>query len=169
MHQKTSNSQNNQQVLWVGIGCQRGTSWELIATAIEQVCRDYQLNESAIAGIATIDTKASEAGLVELCRLYHWCLKTFPAEVLSTISIPNPSPIIAKVTGTPSVAEAAALCAGLDLSQTSTQKSAPFTRQVRREIEVNLLVPKTIFRLDSQPGTVTVAVAKIVGSITQQL
>ena len=68
-----------QQVLWVGIGCKRGTSWQLFDQAIEQVFRENQLFPSAIAGIATIDTKASEVGLVELCHLRNLPLKTFSA------------------------------------------------------------------------------------------
>ncbi|NEO98122.1 MAG: precorrin-3B C(17)-methyltransferase [Symploca sp. SIO2E9] len=99
------------RVLWVGIGCERGTSKELLATAIEQTCQQYQLATAAIAAIATIELKADEVGLVELCRERNWPLQTFPAEVLSSVSVPNPSQIVAKEVGTPSVAEAAALVA----------------------------------------------------------
>ena len=99
------------RVLWIGIGCERGTSRELIETAIQNVCRSYHLAESAIAGIATIDTKSNETGIVELCQGRNWPLKTFSAEVLSSQEVPNPSNIVAKEVGTPSVAEAAALCA----------------------------------------------------------
>jgi cobalt-precorrin 5A hydrolase len=99
------------RVLWVGIGCQAATSRELIETAIQSVCRSYHLAESAIAGIATIDTKAGEIGLLELCEARNWPLKTFAADVLSSVEVPNPSDVAATAVGTPSVAEAAALCA----------------------------------------------------------
>ncbi|MEG3835868.1 cobalamin biosynthesis protein [Microcoleus sp. MON2_D6] len=99
------------RVLWVGIGCEGGTGRELIETAIKQVCRAYHLAESAIAGIATIDTKAGEVGLLELCQARNWPLKTFGADILSSVEVPNPSNIVVKEVGTPSVAEAAALCA----------------------------------------------------------
>ena len=99
------------RVLWIGIGCERGISREFIETAIQNVCRSYHLAESAIAGIATIHTKANESGIVELCQGRNWPLKTFSAEVLSSVEVPNPSNIVAKEVGTPSVAEAAALCA----------------------------------------------------------
>lgn len=58
----------HQIILWVGVGCQRGLSRELIEAAIAHVFRENQLSQNAIAGIATIDTKADEVGLVELCR-----------------------------------------------------------------------------------------------------
>ncbi|MBN3924887.1 MAG: cobalamin biosynthesis protein [Nostoc sp. NMS4] len=135
-----------QQVLWVGIGCKRGTSWELIDWAIEQVFRENQLLPSAIAGLATIDTKASEVGLVKLCRLRNLPLKTFSAEILSSVCVPNPARITDDKVGTPSVAEAAAILAA---SQLNIQES-----------RVKLLVPKQIFQMQGQPGAVTLAVAQ---------
>jgi cobalt-precorrin 5A hydrolase len=99
------------RVLWVGIGCKRGTSREFIEISIAKVCRAYHLAEGAIAGIATIDTKANEAGILELCQERNWALKTFPAHILNSVEVPNPSNIVAQEVGTPSVAEAAAICA----------------------------------------------------------
>jgi len=140
------------RVLWIGIGCERGTPRELIETAIQNVCRGYHLAESAIAGIATIDTKAGEVGLLELCQARNWPLKTFAADILSSVEVPNPSNIVAKAVGTPSVAEAAALCAASGESL----------------IKNPLLVPKQIFRSQNPPllqggvragSAVTVAVA----------
>ncbi|MFQ4141250.1 precorrin-3B C(17)-methyltransferase [Chlorogloeopsis sp. ULAP02] len=127
------------RVLWVGIGCERGSSRHLIETAIRQVFREHQLAEDAIAGIATIDIKADEVGLVELCQERDWPLKTFTADVLRIVSVPNPSQVVEKEVGTPSVAEAAALCAA---------------------DEVRLFVPKQIFRLQRELGAVTIAVAE---------
>ena len=140
------------RVLWIGIGCERGTSRELIETAIQNVCRSYHLAESAIAGIATIDTKSNETGIVELCQGRNWPLKTFSAEVLGSVKVPNPSNIVATEVGTPSVAEAAALCAASGESL----------------IKNSLLVPKQIIRTKNPPllqggvkvgSAVTVAVA----------
>jgi cobalt-precorrin 5A hydrolase len=99
------------RVLWVGIGCKRGTSREFIEISIAKVCRAYHLAEGAIAGIATIDTKANETGIIELCQQRNWPLKTFAANILNSQEVPNPSKIVAQEVETPSVAEAAALCA----------------------------------------------------------
>lgn len=133
------------RVLWVGIGCERGTSKELIETAIEQVCRSNHLSERAIAGIATIDIKADEVGLVQLCRDRNWPLRTFRADVLRSVNVPNPSAIVAAEVGTPSVAEAAALVAANNLGERPL---------------VPLQVAKQIFKLEGQPGAVTVAIAQ---------
>ncbi len=148
--------QLHQQILWVGIGCQRGTSGQLIDRAIQQVFQENRLAESAIAGIATIDTKASEVGLLELCHLRNWPLKTFCAEILCTVCIPNPTKITEEAVGTPSVAEAAAILAASQLTSSLTV-SLLTSAEV---LGVSFLVPKRIFRLQGQPGAVTVAVAQ---------
>ena len=147
------------RVLWVGIGCERGTSRQLIETAIQQVCRDNQLAIPAIAGIATIDLKADEVGLVELCRDRSWPLRTFSSDILRSICVPNPSAVVKAEVGTPSVAEAAAIVGQAScLSETAhSRQDACSTQDVH---STKLLVAKKIFRLEGQPGAVTVAIAQ---------
>lgn len=132
--------------MWIGVGCTSGISAELLVLAIEQVWQNYELPKMAIAGVATIDIKARETGLVEFCHSHNLPLKTFPAEMLSQVVVLNPDEAIAKIVGTPSVAEAAAILA---VSQVHSA--------------VKLLVPKQIIRLPEQPGAVTIAVAQRLG------
>ncbi|MEH1942385.1 MAG: cobalamin biosynthesis protein [Nostoc sp.] len=144
-----------QRVLWVGIGCKRGTSWQLIDRAIEQIFRENQLFQSAIAGIATIDIKASEVGLVQFCNLRNLPLKIFSAQILRCVCVPNPATISDRKVGTPSVAEAAAILAA---TQTPLLTASSFTST--EALGVRFLVPKQIFQLEGQPGAVTLAVAQ---------
>lgn len=139
------------RVLWVGIGCERGTSRSLIETAIQQVFQHYHLAEEAIAGIATIDRKADEIGILELCRERNLPLKTFPADVLCRVNVPTPSTVVNQEVGTPSVAEAAAYCAGVQRCR-GAEENDPISNP--------LLVPKQIFKLKGEPGAVTVAIAQ---------
>lgn len=135
------------RVLWVGIGCERGTSRQVIETAVCQVFQAHHLAEAAIAGVATIDLKADEVGLLELCNDRHLPLRCFSAVQLRTIAVPNPSTTVAAEVGTPSVAEAAALLAS-QLAAKSSNEQPP------------LLVTKQIIRLPGHAGAVTVAVAQ---------
>jgi cobalt-precorrin 5A hydrolase / precorrin-3B C17-methyltransferase len=128
------------RVLWVGIGCERGSSKALIESAIAQVCQRHHLAIDAIAGIATIDLKADEVGILEYCRDRNLPLKTFSADILSNINVPNPSKIVAQEVGTPSVAEAAAIA-------------------VAGGENASLLVSKQIVKRDDETGAVTVAIA----------
>ncbi|MEM6437928.1 MAG: precorrin-3B C(17)-methyltransferase, partial [Cyanobacteria bacterium P01_D01_bin.115] len=134
------------RVLWLGIGCERGTSQALIDHAIATVCQTHHLAQGAIAGIATIDLKADEAGLVQLCQERQWPLRCFTAAALSKITVPHPSAVVEKAVGTPSVAEAAALLAAQQHSEAGS--------------DLQLSVTKQVFREAAQPGAVTVAISQ---------
>ena len=97
------------RLLWVGIGCERGASGITIAQAIQTIFRSHHLAAGAIAGIASLDRKADEAGLLEFCRDRALPLRFFSAEQLRSVPIPHPSQSVAAAVGTPSVAEAAAI------------------------------------------------------------
>jgi cobalamin biosynthesis protein CbiG len=83
----------------------------MIETAIAQICHSYQVPLEAIAGLATVATKATDLNLVELCGDRQWQLQTFPVEVLKKVVVPNPSEVVATKLGTMSVCEAAAILA----------------------------------------------------------
>lgn len=135
------------RVLWVGIGCERGTPRELIEQAVRQVFQANHLAVDAIAGVATIDLKADEVGLVELCRDWQIPLRCFSSEQLKDIPVPTPSAIVAAEVGTPSVAEAAAI-----LAATHPPIAASSSESLR--------VKKQIFRAADSAGAVTIAVAQ---------
>jgi cobalt-precorrin 5A hydrolase / precorrin-3B C17-methyltransferase len=132
------------RVLWVGIGCERGTSKKLIEDAIAQVCKRYHLATEAIAGLATIELKADEVGLLEYCRDRNFPLVTFFSNTLQEVNVPNPSSIVDREVGTPSVAEAAAILAA---------------KREEEKSNISLIVPKQIIKQDGEPGAVTVAIA----------
>ncbi len=127
------------RVLWLGIGCERGTEKALIAHAIEKVCAQNHLAVEAIAGVATLSLKADEAGLLEFLKEKNWPLECFEAEVLKALPVPNPSAVVEQVVGTPSVAEAAAIAI--------TQAS-------------QLRVQKQIVKQAGLKGAVTIAIAQ---------
>lgn len=127
------------RVLWIGIGCERHTPYRVIEAAINTVCQRFELAIASVAKVATIDLKADEAGILEFCQRQGLPLQTFSAAELNCVAVPTPSKVVAQEVGTSSVAEAAAILAsGGD----------------------NLIVPKQIFRLEGEPGAVTVAIAQ---------
>ncbi|MEO0409641.1 MAG: cobalamin biosynthesis protein, partial [Cyanobacteria bacterium P01_A01_bin.135] len=126
------------RVLWLGIGCERGTSTAVVTAAVEQALAQHSLSPLAVAGVTTLDLKADEAGLLAFCRDRRWPLRCYDAPTLAQVKVPHPSEVVAQAVGTPSVAEAAAL-----------QASGA----------VNLQVAKQVVRLDGEPGAATVAVA----------
>jgi len=98
-------------VLWIGIGCERNTSKELIANSLNNLLESRNLSKYSIAGLATVDIKKDEKGILELAEEKKLPVRFFSKEDLSTIIVPNPSNVVQKEIGTPSVAEASCLLA----------------------------------------------------------
>lgn len=110
----------------VGIGAAAGIGVDEVLAAVDAV-----LPPGAVGvRLATLDTRAAEAGVVAAAASRNWPLTGYPAAELARVPVPSPSDRVAARVGTPSVAEAAALLGG-----------------------GTLLVPKTVH------GRVTVAVA----------
>ncbi len=126
--------------LWVGLGCRHGTTRSTIELALQEICQAHHLAEASIAGIATIDAKATESGLLDLCRDRGWILRLFTAELLRSVAVPTPAATVDRQVGTPSVAEAAALLASA-------------AQQLR--------VPKQILRFPDRAEAVTIAIAQV--------
>ncbi len=126
------------RTLWVGVGCERGTAAAVVEHGIRQTLSEQNLAVEAIAGLASIDLKKDEAGLLELSHHFDWPIRLFPNAVLARQSVPNPSKTVDQCVGTPSVAEAAAL----EAAQVST-----------------LLIPKHVFKTERE-GSCTIAIAQ---------
>lgn len=135
------------RMLWVGIGCERDTSPLLIEKAVNSVLDQYNLERGAIASLVTIDLKGDEKGILELAQRWQLPLKTFTAQELNLIDVPNPSRIVENEVGTKSVAEASAL------------KGANWSNLPENHPSPTLVVPKHIFKEEGFKGAVTVAIA----------
>ena len=140
--------------LWVGIGCKRGSSGDLLHWAVLQALETYSLQQEAIAGLATLDRKAQEPGLVTLAAQWNLPLIAISPEILSQIPVPHPSRVVAQKVGTSSVAEAAAISAAM----MSLGNFPPLLSGVLPDL-LPKLFPKQVYRLANQPGVVSVAVA----------
>jgi cobalamin biosynthesis protein CbiG len=96
-------------MLWIGIGCQKGVSGKSIESAILQALALQDLNIADVVGVASIDLKSQEPGILEVCAKYRWQLQTYSAHELDNVQIYQPSTAVAQLMGTKSVAEAAAI------------------------------------------------------------
>ncbi|MFA4943905.1 MAG: precorrin-4 C(11)-methyltransferase [Lentisphaeria bacterium] len=97
------------QPLCLGIGCRRGTTAEEIAAAVETALAAAGLEPERVAGLASVDAKQDEPGLITFAGRRALPLRFYPATELAAVPVPTPSSAPAKAVGTPSVAEAAAL------------------------------------------------------------
>ena len=115
--------------LWIGIGCERNTSFSLLERSISEALERSELAEEAVAGLATIDIKDNEQGLIKLSHKKGWPIRFFNSQKLSKISVPNPSEIVAQEVGCNSVAEASSVLASGSDSELLQEKIIFFANE----------------------------------------
>ncbi|MFD9729906.1 Rv2231c family pyridoxal phosphate-dependent protein CobC [Streptomyces sp. NPDC059072] len=101
--------------LVVGVGGRAGVSVAEVCALVEETLRGAGLASESVTALATVESKAAEAGLAGAAERFGVPLIGYPAEQLAAITVPHPSEAVRVETGTPSVAEAAALAAGGEL------------------------------------------------------
>ncbi len=95
----------------LGLGARAGVPEAERAAAIAAALGEAGLAATEIAGLATLDRRAAEAGVRAVAERHGWPVLAFEAACLAAADVPNPAPAVAAAAGTPSVAEAAALLA----------------------------------------------------------
>ena len=98
----------------VGIGCKRGTSFEVIENAVNSVFAESGIDIARICKAATINIKADEQGLQRFCGSHHITLQTYTAdELMKAEGEFESSPFVLKTVGADNVCErSAVLCSG---------------------------------------------------------
>lgn len=97
--------------LWVGLGCNRGTPKVDFERAVIQLCTENQLNQSSIAGYASIDLKADESGLLDFAESEGQVIQFYAKEQLNLVDGVSTSAVVLAATGAKGVAEPAAVLA----------------------------------------------------------
>jgi len=95
--------------LTVGVGASRGAPAGEIGQLIEGTLTELGLCARSVRYLATAEVKADEPGVLAAAAGRGWRVVTFPASRLAAVPVPNPSEVVRRAVGTPSVAEAAAL------------------------------------------------------------
>ncbi len=97
--------------LSLGIGCNRGTSAQKIDLAVRQTLSRFGIAQQALCGIASIDIKKDERGLLEFALAKGLPLRFFPARALDQVKGIQASETVKKATGARGVCEPAAILA----------------------------------------------------------
>ncbi|MEV1293788.1 cobalamin biosynthesis protein [Pseudonocardia sp. NPDC049635] len=92
----------------VGVGLRPGVPAAALVELLRRVAGEHDL-DLARAVVATLDRRAGEPGLLQ--AVAPRIPRGYPAGRLAGVVVPAPSDRVAAATGTPSVAEAAALLA----------------------------------------------------------
>lgn len=100
--------------LIAGIGCRRGTSLEALASALENALASAERTSADLTALASWSGKGNEPGLLALAESWGLTLHLLDGDTLAAQPVSQPSTTVTRLTGLPSVAEAAALAtAGL--------------------------------------------------------
>ena len=96
--------------LVVGVGCNRGAGADEIDAAVSATLRDAGLAREAVAGLASIDAKADEAGLLAAAKARGWPVSFVGADRIRALGdLPDPSPAARRALGVDGVAAPAAM------------------------------------------------------------
>ncbi|MFE7183528.1 Rv2231c family pyridoxal phosphate-dependent protein CobC [Streptomyces erythrochromogenes] len=101
--------------LVVGVGGRAGVSVEEVCALVEETLRGAGLAAGSVTALATVDVKAAEPGIAGAAERFGVPVLGYPADRLAAVAVPHPSEAVRAETGTPSVAEAAALMTGGEL------------------------------------------------------
>ncbi|MER6499388.1 precorrin-3B C(17)-methyltransferase [Streptomyces sp. NPDC001455] len=111
--------------LAVGVGASRGAPVDEVVGLVHDALREAGLSPLSIAELVTVDAKAGEPGIVAAAARLGVPLRTYAAEALAGVEVPNPSGAPLAAVGTPSVAEAAALAEGGELLVPKRKSTPP--------------------------------------------
>jgi cobalamin biosynthesis protein CbiG len=145
------------KMLSVGIGCRLHSSAEQIEAAVRAALGSHAFDQIGV--VASIDTKAGEAGLLEFCARHALPLKLFSREQIAATPVAKPSASVREHLGVDGVCEPCALLAAtaeFASAASAIAPAAPPSSQAR------LIVPKTVH------GGVAVAIASLHPDAHQQ-
>ncbi len=118
--------------LVVGVGCSRDAPAAEIGELIDLALAEAGLAGASVTGVASVDAKRNEPGLLRAAGERGWPLRFHTSQTLARVDVPNPSAAVARAVGTPSVAEAAALAGGPATLVVAKRKSERATVAVAR-------------------------------------
>ncbi|MEU5881319.1 precorrin-3B C(17)-methyltransferase [Spirillospora sp. NPDC047279] len=127
--------------LVVGVGSARGVAAAEVGGLIDAALAGAGLAPGSVRCVATVDLKADEEGILAAARERGWEVVTYPAGVLASVEVPNPSEVVRAEVGTPSVAEASALHAARSFGR-GGELVAEKRKSANATVAVARLVPK---------------------------
>ena len=73
------------EAVWLGVGCKKGKEADALLTFLDLFMTESRIDPRAMAGIASIDLKKDEPGLLNVVEQYQTKFKTFSVEELRDV------------------------------------------------------------------------------------
>ena len=97
------------KVLSVGSGCSKSLDFTLFDDYLKRRIEEEGLLFDAIKNFGSIDIKANQEAYITWSEKYNIPFTTFTANVINSIDVPNPSPIVLEKIGVDGVSESTAI------------------------------------------------------------
>jgi len=104
------------KVLSIGSGCSKKLDVQQFDTILKEKLKAEQLSFLAVKNIGSIDIKAKQQAYLDFSQANSLPFKTFSAEQINTVTVPNPSAVVQTKIGVAGVSESTAML----LSQNNT-------------------------------------------------
>ena len=91
--------------IYLGIGCNRNTSFEELESAFFAFLKRYNLAIDQIENIASFEAKNDEVGLLEFAKKYRFCIKFFKEHEINSLQVDFSPSSATKFFGLQGVAE----------------------------------------------------------------
>ncbi|MCX8069733.1 MAG: precorrin-3B C(17)-methyltransferase [Thermodesulfovibrionales bacterium] len=142
--------------LFVGIGCNSGTTIEEIENAVISLFNENNLSMNSVSAFATIDIKQEEKGIKEFINKYSFPLISFNANELNSVKGIEISYAALKSTGAKAVAEPSAILSSNQGNLiVSKKKIGNLTLAIAQSREINRLITKpTLYIVGTGPGDI---------------
>ncbi len=128
------------RIRFIGFGCRRGASVAEFEEVLEDLQNHEKIDMRSVGGMASIDLKKDEPGLLRIQELYNWPLRFFTREQLDTIAVPSRSSIVHEKIGIFGVCEAAAV-----LAAASKNGHGRLLMKKRKWTRITAAVAETVF------------------------
>lgn len=146
------------KTLSVGIGCRLHSSAEQIEAAVRTALGTRAFDQIRV--VASVDTKASEAGLLAFCARHSLPLQLFSREQIAAITVAKPSSMAREHLGVDGVCEPCALlAASAQPGVAHATPEAPDARTPPTAPRAPLCAPARLLVCKTLHAGVTVAVA----------
>ena len=100
------------RIVFLGIGCRKGTDEKTIEAAVQAALDGTGVPWDAVRGVASIDIKQNEPGLLHFCETHGLPLTVYSVEMLQNVPGDfTPSDFVTRTVGVDNVCERAAVCA----------------------------------------------------------
>ncbi|WP_299252796.1 precorrin-4 C(11)-methyltransferase [uncultured Aquimarina sp.] len=97
------------KVLSIGSGCSKTLDSELFDTVLKEKLKNEGLLFSAIKNFGSISIKSEQQAYLDWSKKNNIPFKTFSAEIINTITVPNPSVVVHEKIGVDGVSESTSL------------------------------------------------------------